>query len=130
MLTSKISWATRQLPTLSDQDPGGAGVSTGNKTVAAAVQADAKDVAGLDVAPQMEGTAMGHPVAWWGAILVILIAVKYMAEAGKDAQFANLKVGFWNLMVITLSSVVGLIFLKWILGKYRIPGLSDVILAA
>jgi len=131
MLTNKVSWATRTLPVFSDQDPGGAGMSTGNKTMAGAVSADSKDVAGIDVLPQAEGTPAGHPVNWWIALIVLIVALKFAAENGNDgSSFSNIKVGFWNVMVITLSAIVGLIFTKWVFGMYRIPGLSDIVLAA
>lgn len=125
---STISWMNVGTSRAGDQSPG-IGLSTGNQTSEGAVDR-AHDV-GMPVLQQLDGTTAGHPVSWWIALVAILIAIKYFAEWGQEgAQFANIRIGFFNVMVITLAAIVGLVFLKWVFGMYRVPGVSAIILAA
>jgi hypothetical protein len=76
----------------------------------------------------MEGTAAGSPVAWWFALGGTLIALKLIAEKNGDAsEFKTIRVGASNILIITLSSIVGLTLLKWVFGIYKIPGLSQIV---
>lgn len=128
-LLNGVSWATTGQAMAGDQNPG-TGLTTGTRTVTSAV-ANANDIVGVDVAPQMKGTTTGHPVSWWIAIIAVLIVIKYLAESsGEASDYSNIRIGFLSIIVITLSAVVGMIFLKWVAGLYRIPGFSDIILAS
>ncbi len=127
---STLSWANKGNAEAADSAPG-QGLTTGTRTVPGSVDADANNIGGYQVAPGLAGTSMGHPVTWWVAILVILIGIKFAAEkGGEGSDFSNIKVGFWNLFVITFSAIVGLVFTKWVFAKYYVPGLSDVVLAS
>jgi hypothetical protein len=123
-----ISWMNSAQARAGDTSPG-VGLSTGNQTSGGAVGA-ATDV-GMNVAPGLQGTTAGHPVTFWVGLVALLIALKYFAEwGGTGEDFRNIKIGFFNTMVITFSAVIGLVFLKWVFGFYKIPGVSDVVLAA
>lgn len=79
----------------------------------------------------LEGTPAGSPVAWWFAMGGILIAIKVLAEkSGEEAEFKTIRIGATNIMIITLSAVVGLTLLKWVFGIYKVPGISQIIEAA
>lgn len=45
-------------------------------------------------------------------------------------DFADVKPSFLNALIITLTVVLMLTFLKYLFGRVRVPGLSDLILAA
>lgn len=76
----------------------------------------------------MEGTTQGSPVAWWFAIGGILVAIKILAEKnGDEGEFRTIRIGATNILIITLSSVVGLTLLKWVFGIYKVPGISQIV---
>ena len=81
-------------------------------------------------APQQSG-ALGSPVVWLVILALLIVGFRFLAKrGGEGAQFANLKVTIWNVLLITLVAVVGLAFLKVVLAKIRIPGLTELVHAA
>lgn len=135
-----IDFSTAALPGSADYsaNPGGPGLTISARTNQQALAAVGQDAIGTGaavaqtvVAPQAAGTAAGHPVSWWVALIVIVIAIKFFAEQAEDSgEFKNVRIGFFNIIVITLSAIVGMIFLKWFFGLYQVPGLSGIIEAA
>ena len=76
----------------------------------------------------MEGTVGGSAVATWFGVIAILILLKMSAEqVGEAEEFRNVRVGFFNILVITFSSVIGFTFLKWFFGTVKVPGISPLI---
>ena len=75
-------------------------------------------------------TTSGHGVWWWVGFLVFLMAMVWIArKAGGPEDFKNIRPTFYNFMTIVLSSIVGIVGLKVIAAKVRIPGATDLILA-
>ena len=125
-----IGFDDAALPHIADFGNPGTGLTFSSQTndVVLSAENQSDDDGGAIVAPAMHGTLAGEPVAWWLAIIGVIIAIKFFAEKGGDgSQFANIKVGFWNLLTITLTAVIGLTFLKWVFGIYKVPGLSPII---
>lgn len=82
--------------------------------------------------------ASGSPVAmsgnsvWhWFGLLGLLLALVFVArKAGGEEDFKNIRPTFYNFFAVTLTSIVGIVGLKVVATKWRIPGASDIILAA
>lgn len=73
----------------------------------------------------------GQSVYWWLGIVVFLAAMVMVArKAGGEEDFRNIRPTAYNFLTITLTSIVGIVALKVVASKYRVPGASDVILAA
>ncbi len=111
-------------------NPGGPGLTTSARTNQNALAAAGEDVfTGTVVAPQAHGTAAGHVVPWWLALIVGVVVWKFLEERG-SGTFGEIKLGVANIMKITVCAIIGLTFAKWVLGIYVVPGLSAVVEAA
>jgi hypothetical protein len=72
-----------------------------------------------------------HTIWWWVGFLGLLAAMVFIArKAGTEEDFRNIRPTAYNFLTITLTSIVGIVAFKTLAAKYRIPGASDVILAA
>jgi hypothetical protein len=78
--------------------------------------------------PGVGGGSKG--LLWWVGVLLLLLATVFIGrKAGGPEDFRNIRPTFYNFLAITLTAVVGIVGLKVIFGKYRVSGLSDVILS-
>ena len=76
-------------------------------------------------------TMSGHTLWYWVGLLGLLVIMVAVArKAGGAEDFRNIRPTAYNFLTITLTSIVGIVALKVIATRYRIPGASDVILAA
>lgn len=76
-------------------------------------------------------TSSTKGMAYWIGLTVLLLVMVFAArKAGGEEDFRNIRPTFYNFLAITLTAIVGIVGLKTIFSKYRIDGLSDVILAA
>lgn len=76
-------------------------------------------------------TMSGHSVYWWLGMLGLLAGMVIVArKAGGEEDFRNIRPTGYNFLTITLTAIVGIVGLKVLAAKYRIPGASDLILAA
>lgn len=76
-------------------------------------------------------TPTGHGMWWWVGVVGLLLATVFVArKAGGEEDFRNIRPTFYNFFTITLTALVGIVGLKVIFGKYRVQGLSDIVLAA
>lgn len=74
---------------------------------------------------------LGHPVAWWFALVAIFAAFVFVGrKVGQAEEFKNVRFNAYNIIGITLAAVIGITLLKLGAAKFRVKGLSDVILAA
>lgn len=71
-----------------------------------------------------------HPMPYWIAIIVVLIVLKVVAEKYTDRDFSSIKIGIYNVFVITLAAIVGLNLAKLAVTKWPVPGLTTVVQAA
>lgn len=72
----------------------------------------------------------GHTVWWWVGALVLLVAMVVIArKAGGEEDFRNIRPTAYNFLTITLTAIVGIVALKTLAARYRVPGASDIILA-
>lgn len=129
MPLTSVAWYARSNPLAGDLNPG-SGISTATETSPQAVAADAGVFQGMTVGAAMQGTAAGHPVTWWFAIIALVIGLKFAAEAaGEENEFHSLRVGILNTVIVTIMAIIGIAFAKWVFGFYKVPGLSTLILS-
>ncbi len=72
----------------------------------------------------------GKSVWWWVGFLALLVVLVLVArKAGGPEDFRNIRPTGYNFLTITLTSIVGIVGLKVLAARYRVPGASDIILA-
>jgi hypothetical protein len=77
------------------------------------------------------GTSGGKSLGYWLGLFAFLAIMVWVArKAGSAEDFRNIRPTLYNFLTITLTAIVGIVGLKVIFAKYRIPGASDVVLAA
>lgn len=73
----------------------------------------------------------GNPLLWWVGILIFLVGLTFVAKrVGTDESFRNIRPSFYNVMFIALNAILGIVGLKVIFSKWRVPGISDLVMAA
>lgn len=72
----------------------------------------------------------GNTIWWWMGALGLLAAMVFTArKVGGPDEFRNIRPSVYNVLTITLTAIIGIVGLKVLAAKYRIPGASDIILA-
>lgn len=72
----------------------------------------------------------GKGLLWWVGFLGFLIVMVWVArKAGGEEDFRNIRPTFYNFMAVTLTAIVGIVGLKVIAARWKIPGASELILA-
>ncbi|HET8676041.1 MAG TPA: hypothetical protein VFO63_09665 [Blastocatellia bacterium] len=86
-----------------------------------------------DVLPEPTGGVLGQPASWWIIWLVVfgvfLWAARKFAPGGGE-RYGNILPSLYNGVFLTLYIVLILNVLKVGATKFKIPGLSEMILAA
>ena len=102
------------------------GTQASNTGNAAMVAQGATNEAGA-----MQPAATGRPAHWLVVIILLIFALRFVAPAlGEREDYKSIRVSAYNIILITISAVVGLTVFKVAAAKVRIPGLSPLILAA
>lgn len=70
----------------------------------------------------MAGVEQGSPHLWLAALLVLIAALWIVNQ--------HYKFGVFNLAFIVLVVIATSVLLKTVLGRFHVPGLSQVVLAA
>jgi hypothetical protein len=82
---------------------------------------------GVDAASSSSGAkSLGY---WIGFLLFLVVLVWVSRKAGGAEDFRNIRPTLYNFLTITLTAIVGIVGLKVIFTRFRIPGASDIILA-
>lgn len=68
-------------------------------------------------------------VLWtMGAVLVMLIGIKYLSEHEKSKMDVKLVgVGVYNIAIVTLMAILGLSVTKVIVNKYPVKGFTNLV---
>jgi len=85
-----------------------------------------------DVPPASNGI-MGKPSSWWLMFFVTMVAFLYLSKrfaGGTDVSFSNIRVNVYNGLFMTFWIVLILNLLKVFATRFKIPGFSELILAA
>lgn len=76
------------------------------------------------------GGGSGRGLWYWLGFLLFLVGTVWVArKAGGDEDFRNLRPTFYNFLTITLTAILGIVGLKVIFARFRVPGLSDLVMA-
>lgn len=74
------------------------------------------------------GGFLGQPVTWWVLLLAMLYGVRFIgAKLGSGEEFKSLKVSVFNIVTVSLMSIVGIGLMKVLVNRFRIPGLTPFI---
>lgn len=73
-----------------------------------------------------------HIVGWLIGLGVLLVALMYIAKryGSESDAFSNIKLSAYNILIITLAYIIGGNLLKAVFARYRVPGISELVLAA
>lgn len=106
---------------------GGAMNASTNVVSADAISGDAAPA----VATNNGGVAMSqHTVWYWVGLLILLVSMVVVSrKVGGPDEFRNIRPSVYNVLAITLTAIVGIVGLKVVAAKYRVPGLSEIILS-
>lgn len=77
------------------------------------------------------GGFFGKPLSWWFLILVLTVALMWVAQRyGNEKEgFKNVRLSVYNIVVISLAAMIGFGAFKVIFGKVKVPGLSEFVAA-
>lgn len=82
-------------------------------------------------APQASAGMAGKPSTWWIMFAVIFVLFIWVARKYDTGQnFSNIRLSLFNGLFLTFFIVLMLNLLKVFAAKVKIPGVSDLILAA
>ena len=93
----------------------------------------ARDVGGSQTSEALptSNNPLAQPVPLWIGLIVLYFVWKYLEEHHNVAgEGIARKLNVRGILLTTLEVVIGLTFLKWIFGTWKLPGLSQLVLAA
>lgn len=115
-------------PTANGGTSAGAAGAMTNSTNSVVSDASGSGGAVVTAGPALQ--VSGHSLFWWVGFLTLLMVMVWAArKAGGEDEFRNIRPTFYNFLAITLTAIVGIVGLKVIFSRWRIPGASDVIMA-
>lgn len=111
--------------------PQGSGITTAQKSNPNVALVNPRgNLPGPVVGSAFHGSPLAQPVPIWFGLIALLVATRYFAsKAGEASEYASIRIGFYNIVVITLSAVVGINLGKWVFGYWKLPGISALWLA-
>ena len=83
--------------------------------------------------PSVEGAVQttGNPLVFWGILVGLLIGLMFLGQkVGGVEPFSNIKMTFYNVVIITLCAIIGLSALKALALKFKLFGFNQIILGA
>lgn len=89
------------------------------------------DAAGAPPAGDQGGGFLTKPFSWWIAFAVALVVLMWGAQkfGSEGEDFKNIKLSFFNILVISLAAILGISLFKILFTKVQVPGLSPLIAA-
>ena len=77
------------------------------------------------------GGFLSKPFTWWFALVALLVALMWGAQrfGSEGADFKNIKLSLFNVLVISLASIIGITFFKILFSVVKVPGASDLVAA-
>ena len=117
------------LRNLSPTAPGATlGTASGGASLSTTASVGQPTTAGAS--PTATAGVGGQPITWWASLIVLFIVLGLVAKkAGNESEFGNLKVSAYNILMITLASVIGIAGLKVLFTRFPVPGISTLIQA-
>ena len=88
-------------------------------------------MAARSAAPVESAGMAGKPATWWVMFAVVFVVFVWVARRYDTGQnFSNIKLSLFNGLFLTFFIVLMLNLLKVFAAKVKVPGVSDLILAA
>jgi hypothetical protein len=107
-----------------DLSESGTGSESAAITGGGVVTGDTGDVA----AGNGGGGFIGQPLSWWFVLVALLVGTMFAAKKlGAGEEFRNVKMSVYNVVVISLASIIGIGFFKVAFNKFKVPGLTTFI---
>ncbi len=73
----------------------------------------------------------GNPLVWWGILVALFIGLMFLGKAvGGVEPFSNIKMSFYNVVIITLCAIVGMSLAKALAVRFGFGGFGQIILSA
>ena len=74
--------------------------------------------------------ALGKPLQWWIVLVLALVLLMFVAKKlGEASDFANIRMSVYNIVIISFAAIIGIAFFKVVFTRFKIPGLSALVLA-
>jgi hypothetical protein len=103
----------------------------GTSSQSAAMQADGSTASTSDTAAAGAAKSsgfLGQPFTWWLILVVLLIALKFVAQKlGDGEEFKSIRVSIHNVVIIALAAIIGIGFFKVIFNRWPVPGLTTFV---
>ena len=117
--------------------PGSGAASTGLRASAGSnftgrtTVSSSSEMGSSEVAQAVEVGNSQNPFVYWGAMVVVLLTLMWFSQRfGTMDEFKNIKLSAYNILVITLAAMLGFNLLKVVFTKWKVPGVTAVVLAA
>jgi uncharacterized membrane protein len=100
----------------------------GAMTSAAGTGATGQAIPVTQLFTNLRASIFGQPITWLIGLVLFLVAYKLIEEhrGGREA-FEEIKIGGNNIVKVTFMVLLGFFFLRFILTRYEIPGLSPFV---
>lgn len=73
---------------------------------------------------------LGQPLAWWVILSAAIVGLMMLAQRmGEESEFGNIRMSIYNIIIISLASIIGIAFFKVLFTRFHVPGLSDLVSA-
>lgn len=109
---------------------GRASAATADSAYAGSASGAAASASRQAVAAVQSGGLLGQPLTWWGLILALLFGLMYLAQhLGEDDDFANMRMTTYNVIISGMSAIVFIVFAKMFFGRFKVPGLSPLVMS-
>lgn len=109
-------------PTTAARATGGGGVSPMQAVAASGPTTEPEVAAAIG--------AMGKPLSWWFLFVVVLFGSGYLVKRYAPNEFSNIKITPYNVVTIGWIAILGLTFWKVVFTRFKVPGLSSLVLSA
>lgn len=76
-----------------------------------------------------EHPAGGNPLMVWIGMVILLVALHFVRRNASALQANLISVNVFNLLVITVTAVVGITLFKMLFTKFMVPGVSPLVAA-
>jgi hypothetical protein len=76
--------------------------------------------------------AQGSPIIALVVMAILLFGLMFVAKrfGSEGSTFSSIKLSVYNILVISLAAIIGINFFKLVFTKFKVPGVSTMVLAA
>lgn len=66
-------------------------------------------------------------VLYWVVIFGALLLLKYTSNRSEDMTPSIMGIGVYNFIAVTLMAIFGIVGMKVIFNKYKVPGMTELV---